>query len=469
MTQAEFELLKNKAENAAAGAKKRIGSAPDETNVSGKRFYFSAGGSDENDGTTPGTAFRTIEKLRSIEPGPGDGVFFRRGDLFRGSFAARPGVTYAAYGEGEKPVICGSPRNFADPDCWENEGGGIWRLRGTIPDCGTLVFNCGEFVSRKLIPSFDGRRFVCRDDPAVPFDFRREMTLDLDLYCEFRGGFTEKPSKGESFPVPDTREGYPTVLYLRCDCGNPGEIFDDIEALPAVHLIKVGSANGVRIDNLRLEYCGRHAVAAGGSSVAGLHVSNCEIGWIGGAVQHYSGTDPNYPAGRRGSVTRYGNGVEIYGGCDGYTVENCHIYQVYDAGATHQITTRGKEYLQKNVIYRNNLIEKCTYGIEYFLDRTDGDCRSLIDGCLIEGNVITGAGFGWGSQRHNKETPALIKSWNYDNTARNFVIRDNILYGSTVRLIHVSAKEKSSLPLMTGNLLIPAGGEPAGIYGKNIL
>ena len=80
------------------------------------------------------------------------------------------------------------------------------------------------------------------------------------------------------------------------------------------------------VDNLCMKYIGIHAVSAGGPCICGLRVTGCEIGWVGGCIQHYYGTDPNYPQGGRGTVTRYGNGVEIYGGCDGYTVTDRYIY-----------------------------------------------------------------------------------------------------------------------------------------------
>lgn len=51
--------------------------------------------------------------------------------------------------------------------------------------------------------------------------------------------------------------------------------------------------------------------------------------------------------------TRYGNGVEIYGGCDGYTIDNCYVHDVYDAGIAHQYDMRswkgGDPILMKNV------------------------------------------------------------------------------------------------------------------------
>ena len=214
-----------------------------------------------------------------------------------------------------------------------------------------------------------------------------------------------------------------------------------------------------------IKYVGTHAISAG--TTRDLRVEGCEIGWIGGAIQHYAGTDPNYPEGRRGSVTRYGNGVEVYGCCDGYTVRNCYIYQVYDAAITHQITTNGKPYELKNILYSGNLVENCVYSIEYFLDENRGVDGSFIDGCEISDNILRFSGYGWGQQRHNVSTPAHIKGWSYTNTARNFVIKNNIFDRAAYRMIHTVALDSSSCPEMVGNVYVQHLGGTLGRYGEN--
>ena len=221
------------------------------------------------------------------------------------------------------------------------------------------------------------------------------------------------------------------------------------------------------IDNLCLKYIGCHAIAAGGRCVEGLHVSNCEIGWIGGAIQHYLGTDPNYPQGGRGTVTRFGNGVEVYGGCRDYTVENCWIYQVYDAGITHQITTNGHDYRLRDILYRGNLVEYCVYSIEYFLEKTKGDTNSAIENCVMEDNILRLSGYGWGQQRHNTDTPAHIKGWSYENTAADFIIRRNVFDRAAYRMVHLVAKKENSCPAMEENIYLQDAGRPLGQYGAN--
>lgn len=453
----------------AEARKDEILKAKDILHVTGISYYVSASGDDENDGKTPETAWKTLDRVSAAELAPGDGVFFKRGDIFRGFVKAKEGVTYAAYGEGEKPRFYGWEKNLADPALWEKygESGKIWRLKEKILDCGTLVFNGGEAHSRKLIPSYIGGRFVCRDDESRVFDVETEMTEDLDIFCRFEERLTEKPSRGESFPIPHIDNECEGELYLRCDKGNPAEVYSDIEALPRRYMFRVGNQNNIRIDNLCLKYIGTHAISAGGACVEGLCVTNCEIGWVGGAIQHYYGTDPNYPEGGRGTVTRFGNGVEIYGGCDGYEVRNCYIYEVYDAGITHQVTTFGKTYEMKNIAYRDNLIERCVYAIEYFLEKNGGDTESYMDSIEISGNILRFSGYGWGQQRHNIYTPAHIKGWSYENTASNFTVKNNIFDRSAYRMLHLVAKNPESCPKMDGNTYVQKLGMTLGQYGAN--
>ena len=432
----------------------------------GTIYYVSAQGDDTLDGRTPDTAWKTLARVDSAVLCPGDSVLFRRNDLFRGHFCAQEGVFYGAFGTGAKPKMYGFAYDLADEALWEvyDSAHHIYKMTRPIQDCGTLVFNHGERHSRKLIPSYINGQFVCRADETQPFDMAREMTQNLDIYCHCIGEMTTHPSKGESFPIPHLTDDTLGTLYLRSDQGNPGSIFSSIEALPRRHMITV--KNHVHIDNLCLKYIGMHAVK-GSKHIQGLHVTNCEIGWVGGCIQHYLGTDPNYPAGGRGTVTRFGNGVEIYGGCEDFLVENCYIYQVYDAAVTHQITTRGRRYTLKDITYRHNLIERCVYGIEYFLEKTDGDSDSMMENIEITGNLLRLSGCGWGQQRHNTNTPALIKGWSFENTARNFTIHHNLFDRCAFRLLHLVAREKTSCPALHDNVYVQHRGGLLGQYGEN--
>ena len=449
--------------------KKQILESADHVKIDGTTYYVSNGGNDQNDGLTPKSAWKTLEKVSQADLKYGDGVLFERGDLFRGCIKTKPGVTYAAFGCGDKPKLFAGNIDLADDTKWSlvDSRANIWKYADKQPDPGTLVFNNGEKCANKLIPSYIEGKFVVRENPQKSFIMHIEMKNDLDMYWEFDEKLTTShrhPVSGEDFPVPDVN-GAVGYIYLRCDNGNPGDVFNSIENVARSHMFYVGQNNGIKIDNLCIKYVGMHGVAAG-MYVEDLTVTNCEFGWIGGTIQHYFGLDPNYPEGGRGTVTRFGNAIEVYGGCKNYTVSDNYIYEVYDAGITHQVTTRTKLSMS-DIRYENNLIENCVYGIEYFLDQIDGESESCMDNVIIKTNFIRNSGYGWGQQRHNKHTPAAIKGWSYVNTAKNYSITNNIFDRCAYRLLHLVALEKTSLAYMDGNTYIQHLNGKIGQYGEN--
>ena len=438
--------------------RERIRNSETNVKIKGTSYYVSADGNDENDGLTPETAWLTPAKVSNTAFLPGDGVFFRRGDIFRGQIIACEGVTYSAYGEGKKPEIYGWYENFGGADNWEciNEEKHIWRLKKEIPDTGTLVFNEGEAHAIKLVPSFVDGKFVIRDKHDTEFVFENEANVDL----AFHQACTKEMVNGVPLISPAcTNTGY---VLLRCEKGNPGEIYDSIEILPKRNTIACAGKKNVTIDNLCIKYCGAHGVGSG--TTEGLTVQNCEFGWIGGSIQHYNHGNPK----RIGYVTRYGNAVEIYGGCKDYTVDNCYFYQVYDAAITHQTDSTGRCQEMINVKYTNNLIETSTYSIEYFLSFSDVDTnKSIMKNFYIGNNFMVDAGCGWGKQRYNPETPAHIKSWNSQNPAENYVVENNVFYYSTYDLLQIGCINKDGVPVMRGNTYIQKKDGSFGNVGVN--
>ena len=445
-----------------------IRTLPDTARGTGTCYYVAANGDDTADGRTPQNAWRTLSRASAAALCPGDTVLFRRGDLFRGKLICHTGVTYAAFGEGEKPRFYSHERDLADPALWElyDEAANIWRLRTPILDVGMLWFDGAREHGYKHIPSYTREgRFVCRDRTERPFVITRELTHDLDFYWHFDAIMTTRPSCGEDFPIPEVGDRSLGILYLRSNRGNPGNVFSTLEAAVRKTALCVGESDYVTVENLSLFYYGWHGIAAAGSRIRGLHVRGCEIGYIGGVIHSYLGVDPNYPEGGRGTIGRLGNAVEIYGGCDDYLVEDCHVHDVYDAGLTHQVTTNGRFIEMTNVTYRKNLIERCVYGIEYFLQMNEGDTESYMENILMEENLIRHSGEGFGQQRHNTHTPAHIKGWSFENAARNYTVRNNILDRAGRRTVHLVALCTASCPKMEGNTYIQYAGGALGKYG----
>lgn len=78
----------------------------------GLKYYVSTSGNDSNDGLSIDKPFKTLAKANSIKLQPGDGIFFKRGDQWKGeqldlynSGSTEKKVYYSAYGEGDRPLI----------------------------------------------------------------------------------------------------------------------------------------------------------------------------------------------------------------------------------------------------------------------------------------------------------------------------------------------------------------------------
>ncbi len=418
--------------------KEAIRQTASEVNATGNIYYVANGGDDNQDGRTPETAVKSLKKVNGLELKPGDAVLFNRGDLWRGVVQTRRGVTYSAYGEGEKPRIYASPCDAAKEGSWtETEVKGVYVYdRELTDDIGTLVFNEGESCAFKVMMVRQPDSTTLHVETGEPFSSYRDLKRDLDFYHDYKQAHR---------------------VYLCSKEGNPAERFQSIELNVKTNLMRI--VTDVTIDNLCLKYCGAHAIGAG--TVDTLRVTNCEIGWVGGSIQGDALFGRNLP-------TRYGNGVEIYGGCNKFVVDNCYIYQIYDAAITHQHLGGGTNPItMKNVIYTNNLVEDCVYAIEYFLGKAENDTTRYMEHILMANNVARRTGMGWGIQRPDKETPAAVKSWVNYNKATDFIIKDNIFDRSACDLLNITADSTQWMPRLEGNVYVQYRNASGGKIGTN--
>ena len=384
--------------------KKAVLSAANTVNpktVTGKCFYVSTSGDDANDGLSPAKPIRSLACVNALDLHPGDVVLFRRGDIWRRTLpdgshmiVTKPGVTYSAYGKGPKPVLDGSPCNGAEEGSWTlSDNPGVYVYSLTFGgDVGAMVLD-GRFAAQKVM--------------NIPQN-------DLQFF----------------------QEGDRILFYS--ESGNPSRRFKSIE----FNVIGNGfrAVDNVTVDNICIRHIGSHGIGSG--TTKGLVVTNCEIGWIGGSFQPKT------------DHVRYGNGIEIYGGCEKYLIKNCWVYQCYDAGITHQFSrSETKPCVMENVAYLDNLIEDCTYSIEYFIQDKPGVDR-IMRNILFDSNICLRAGFGWGAQRPDKDTPAHIKSWTVSNPAQNFIIRGNTFAYTTHDMFQISFGYPEWRPQMENNTVV---------------
>jgi len=354
-------------------------------NTYGRIFYVSADGDDSADGLSEETAWASIEKLNITSFLPNDIILFRRGDEFRGKIKGCAGVTYSSYGEGPKPIINGSKRNFAEPALWqETDVENVYKCSYPLENVGNVVFNYSGKIG-----NYDELIGQLRIVGANDFEGYQDLSADLE--------FTSDLSNGD--------------FYLYSAEGNPGDRFESIEICEGGNLFQ-GSSKDVTVDNLMFIFGGAHGVGSG--TVVNRTVKNCIFAWIGGSIlKGYNGAN----------LTRYGNAVEVYGGCDGYYVYDNWIYQIYDTGVTHQYSNNDKVIVMDNIEYRGNLIELCHWSIEYY---NRGEMPgSRLHNVHVHDNMTLYGCYGWGSVGR-ESGGALHNSFTIIDDVENYIVENNI-------------------------------------------
>ena len=178
-------------DRAAEALKEEILNAPSSYIVTGLTYYVSQQGSDQNDGLSPETPIKSLDKVNSMELNRGDAVLFRRGDLWRGQLKTRPAVSYSAYGTGPKPRLYGSPFDAAKTGKWEEtDKKGVYAFSEHIAkDIGTLVFDEGDSgCAYKVLKKVDYEGNTFHLDTGKPFNSYKDMDRDLDMYHDLSDG-----------------------------------------------------------------------------------------------------------------------------------------------------------------------------------------------------------------------------------------------------------------------------------------
>lgn len=359
----------------------KIKATPTSVEVTGTKYYVSADGNDNNDGKSPATAWKSIDKVDKYKFNPGDGVFFRRGDYFRAdgiTLTLQSGVTYSAYGEGDKPVFVGSV-DASDPNNWvETDVPNVYRFKKNISNVGSVIINGGSIWGIRITRKDDAQN-VCIDNGTV-----------------YNG--IDEPYHSASRPF---KNGYDCLknnlefvsyggMFLYSEAGNPGEVFDSIELSTGITGIDGSGFKDVTLDNIKLFGYGVHGI--GVANITNFTVQNCIFGWIGGSIQS-------------GDV-RLGNAIQNWKNCDGFVIDSCYCYQIYDCCYTTQyVNTKEKEPIYiKNMELKNSVAEYANSGPEIWNGfNTDDHDLIFYENLLIHDNYTRNSGYGWSHQRPNKD------------------------------------------------------------------
>ena len=138
-------------------------------------YVDSAAGDDAAAGTSPQTAWRSLEKVNAAELRPGDVVRFKRGGLWRGSLAPRSGepgnpVTYTSYGTGPKPILQQSV-DRSRPEDWFEMKPGFWSTRIASPKLHEAVWtpSAGDECGPSFQEGMKGTLRKMSEEGGAPF------------------------------------------------------------------------------------------------------------------------------------------------------------------------------------------------------------------------------------------------------------------------------------------------------------
>ncbi len=459
---------------------------PGET-YTGTAYYVSPDGSDENDGLSPETpwqsVFKVIQESNWFDRGGclkyGDAVFFERGGLWRlpldGDaelflYMNQAGVTYSAYGEGDKPIITASPESGVGAEKWElyysdESGKKIWKFYHDLSDIGAIYFNGGEKSTKRVYEILtEDNTYVSASVEEVPYDTVALVGVQIkkeDMLHSVEDSLTENLSiisrptsqmKLDKNPYFDYDVNIPGPLYLRCDEGNPGEIFQEVEfGLFNPHGVIFVTADDVVLDNLCIKYTGNSFAKTGYDNgvVTGTIIQNCEFAYGCGTVSAYGyvteGESQDYI------------GIQfdgLYNFVDA-TIRNNYIHDANGTaeGYEHSLDDTGT-FAFRHLCIGNAFVD--TMGI-----RLDSSSKFLkyAEQVVIDDNMVFRTG--GGDTDYFKSEGALFVT---DNHYKEFLVQNNVFYGtengSDYRgLINVVADSENVSMTLNNNTFVQNSGK----------
>ena len=110
------------------------------------QYYLSSSTGNDNNNGSQTQPWKTLSKLSNTTLGPGDTVYFKKGDTFRGHYVVNGSgteqspITFTAYGTGNQPVISGSDHD---------DGGGDYREAILVENEDNMIFEDLEIQNHR--------------------------------------------------------------------------------------------------------------------------------------------------------------------------------------------------------------------------------------------------------------------------------------------------------------------------------
>ena len=448
---------------------------------SGKAYYISNKGSDSNDGLSPQTPLATLERFHGsnrIVLQSGDAIFFERGSVWRAiempwELSGTEGLTFSAYGTGAKPAFYGSEENGAGAGKWslyysDDSGKKIWVYYREMTEVATIVAN-GKTSLLRDVAWWDGSSYWKIDGVVYssPQWWRTEQQYDVtshlpDLYCFPSLTYPSRSTEqlGERiFMGWDSVTGKKVLstgpLYLRCDAGNPGELYSSLEFIEPYAFVD-GFAKNQTYDNLCVLYSSMTLTSGrneNGANDGGV-IQNCEIGWMGGNVFAYATGSETGDTRIQYNFGLYGRngGTMSVNGCN-YTIRNNYIHNSYQEGIALETFSMDKS-MENNVV-SGNLIERATTGILICNWDETVNPNHIFRNMTVENNMVIYSGNdNFFSSEEEREFCSAVAIQGGPCAAENVVIRNNVFAFASGGLISFWQWSEQYSKMFSGNSYI---------------
>ena len=406
----DFSVAEAKIEEINALVEKRkqnILENKEAVSCTGTAYYVSNSGDDNNDGKSPETAWATLDKVNSHIFQSGDGIYFERNGIWRGAVNSNyDNILISAYDEGDKPRIYGSPENGADASKWElyseSNDVKIWKYKGINSECAGIVLNDGEKVAKRVYAWYDGQNYYNSSDMTSVFDMNVALCENLYFYCDMNLG-------KEELPYYPNLDDLSIQIYLRCDEGNPGEIYDSIEFISKTETDDVGTivfGENCILDNICIMYNAGTSVSM--TEHDNCTIQNCEFAWCGTRLDMFFEPEEYEPG-----IWTDGNVIQLIG--SNCTVQNNYIHDVDGGGIVFELGGDISERVPftGNVIL-GNLIERCGDPLYIRNNDQDEEIAAAFGEMKIDNNYIIDTGYGWYENQPSYINPAF-----YNGHSRN--------------------------------------------------
>jgi len=434
--------------------------------LSATYYVDCAASNDKGAGTSPETAWQTIDRVNRSSFKPGDSILFKRGCTWReqltvsSSGTSGKPITFAVYGSGAAPII-----NAADlVSSWTDNGGNTWRATVTIEP--TLVVFNGTRGTR--VASVE----ACNGDKKWYWALKTLYAYGTEGLEVAYPDQIEAPARDCAIKIQN--QDYVTVQDI--DTRNANRF-----------LVLVQNSNYVTINgglHTQAGYAGAQINnwVAGGESSRHITFRNMEVSRAGGngitvpgdagtvgyvTIQNNKVHDNGWDSGTGAGYNPWNAGIKIWGGAnlgfpgesDNALIEGNVVYNQADNHGDYSGTGIWVDQWGENAVVRYNYVhDNAAYGI-------------LVENCLATAavppqvyyNIVHSNNKGISINRD--VTGALV----YNNTVYANTRGGLICEGVGIQTTMVKNIFKNNISTGNGtNLVAILGGENAGGGSGNI-